>query len=315
MIVHSTRGLKNSLRPFRPSDSDQAPGESGFIIIAVLWILAVLAALISIYAVYVTNAAMSLSVNDDRLQSEALVSAALELTAYQLTAVDQASRPTRGQFSFRMGRSNVAVAFHSEAARIDLNAAPKELLSGLFTALGASPDDAGYYADRIIAWRSKPGDTGDNSEASAYRTAGLSYKPRQAPFQSTGELSLVLGLPPALVERALPFVTVFSGQSTVDVWDAAPQVVAALPGMSPDRLYAVLKQRDAVPQNTQSVQALLGSAQSYASEEGGSTTRVTVGIVFDNGRRVGAQAVILLLKDDDRPYRVLYWRDDFDDAA
>src|SRR5579872_6760079 len=57
----------------------RAADDRGFIIVAVLWILGLLAALVSIYAVYVANAGLSLSVNDDRLQAEALTSSALEL--------------------------------------------------------------------------------------------------------------------------------------------------------------------------------------------------------------------------------------------
>jgi general secretion pathway protein K len=290
----------------------RAQRDDGFIVVAVLWILALLAALISIYAIYVANAAVSLSVNDDRVQAEALVSAALELTAYQLTAADEKSRPTKGDFAFRMGRSNVAVEFRSEAARIDLNAAPKELLAGLFSALGARSDAAESYADRIIGWRSKGAPEGQNDEAAAYRTAGLHYAPRQAPFADVGELWLVLGLPPALVERALPFVTVFSGLPTVNVLDARPEVVAALPGMSADRLYSVLSQRGTGPQNAQFVMGLLGPTQAAAITSGSKATRVTVGIGFDNGRRVGAEAVILPLQDADQPFRILSWRDDFD---
>jgi general secretion pathway protein K len=211
-----------------------------------------------------------------------------------------------------MGRSNVAVEFRSEAARIDLNGAPKELLAGLFTALGARPADAEYYAERIIGWRSKGDAAGQNDEAAAYRTAGLSYAPRQGPFANVGELWLVLGLPPALVERALPFVTVFSGLPTVNALDARPEVVASLPGMSADRLYAVLSQRGTGPQNAQFVLGLLGPARSAATAEGSKATRVSVRIGFDNGRRVGAEAVILPLKDGEEPYRILSWRDDFD---
>jgi general secretion pathway protein K len=44
-----------------------------------------------------------------------------------------------------------------------------------------------------------------------------------------GELWLVLGLAPAMVERALPFLTVFSGSPSIDAMVAAPEVVAALP--------------------------------------------------------------------------------------
>jgi len=286
--------------------------DDGFIIVAVLWILGALATLVSIYAVYVANTAVSLSVNDDRLQAEASVSAALELTAYRLAAVSAEARPTQGTFSFRAGRASVAVEFRSEAARIDLNAAPKELLAGLFAALGAPYDNAESYADRIIGWRTKVGPEDQNNEADAYRTAGLSYKPRQAPFPNVGELWLVLGLPPVLVARALPLVTVFSGRPGINILDAAPDVVAALPGMTPDRLYAVLSQRGGGPQNAQLVLGLLGPDQVPAATEGSKATRVTVGMRFDNGRRISAEAVILPLEDASEPFRVLSWRDDFD---
>ena len=196
--------------------------DDGFIIVAVLWILAALAVLASIYSIYVTNTVISLGVNDDRLQAEALVTAGLELTAYQLLAEKAETRPTQGAFRFRLGRSDVAVEFRSEAARIDLNMAPKELLAGLFAGLGARSADAEYYADRIVGWRKKGEVEGQNNEADAYRTAGMSYGPRQGPFADVSELWLVMGLPPALVERALPFVTVFNGGADIDVIDAAP---------------------------------------------------------------------------------------------
>ena len=294
--------------------STRARPDDGFVVVAVLWILGALAALASIYAIYVTNTVVSLSVNDDRLQAEALVRAGLELTAYQLSTQDAEARATKGAFRFRMGRADVAVDFRTEAARIDLNMAPKELLAGLFAGLGAPYGAADSYAERIIGWRQKGDVEGQNNEAAAYRTAGLSYGPRQGSFSDVGELWLVLGLPPALVERALPFVTVYSGRPDVDVLDAAPEVVAALPGMTPDRLYGVLGQRGPGAANAQIVQSLLGPAQG-ASIEGGKAMRVTVRIAFDNGRRVGAEAVILPLDDADEPFRVLSWHDDFDGPA
>jgi general secretion pathway protein K len=305
-------GLPAVIAPLTQFPIRRADG--GFIIVAVLWILAALAVLASIYSIYVTNTVISLGVNDDRLQAGALVTAGLELTAYQLLAEKAETRPTQGAFRFRLGRSDVAVEFRSEAARIDLNMAPKELLAGLFAGLGARPAAAEYYADRIVGWRQKGEVEGQNNEADAYRASGMSYGPRQGPFADVGEVWLVMGLPPTLVERALPFVTVFSGGADIDVIDAAPEVVAALPGMTPDRLYAILDQRRSGTANAQIVQRLLGSSQ-YASPQGSSATRVTVGITFDNGRRIGAEAVIMPLDDGDEPYRVLSWHDDFDGPA
>jgi general secretion pathway protein K len=125
----------------------------GFILVAVLWILGGLAALAAIYTLYVVNAATSLTVNDDRIRAEASVSAALELTAYYLGAVKLDERPTQGAFNFQIGEANVAVKFRSEAARVDLNSAPKPLLAGLFKVFGAQEDAADNYADRVIGWR------------------------------------------------------------------------------------------------------------------------------------------------------------------
>lgn len=291
--------------------SARRPTRDGFIVVAVLWILGALAALASIYAIYVVDTATAFGVHDDRLQAEAMVSAGLELTAYQVTAAAE-SRPTRGAFAFRLGRATVAVEFRSEAARIDLNTAPKELLAGLFVALGVQSDSAEGYADRIMGWRT-PAPEGQDPEASAYLTAGLRYPPRGAPFPHVGELWLVLGLPAALVERALPFVTVYSGLAQINIVDAAPEVIAALPGMTPGQLHTILAQRQATPQNRQALLDMLGPTQSQATIEGSKATRVKVRVDFDNGRRMSSEVVILILDDAAEPYGVLSWRDELDE--
>jgi general secretion pathway protein K len=283
----------------------------GFIVVAVLWMLGALATLASIYAVYVINTATAMGANDDRVQAEGLLRAALELTAYRLTATDAENRPSRGDFAFRLGRAAVRVDFRSEAGRIDLNSAPKELLAGLFAGLGAKYSDAEYYADRVIAWRTAQDPDRRNEEAAAYRTAGLAYAPRQAPFAHVGELALVLGPPPFLVERALPFVTVYSGRAEINIVAAPPEVVAAVPGMTPDRVYALLSQIGRGPQNAEFLKAFVGD-QPGITVEAGKTTRVAVRMDFDTGRRVQGEAVILLGGETGEPFRVLSWRDDFD---
>jgi general secretion pathway protein K len=278
----------------------------GFIVVAVLWILAALSALVLIYLTYVTNTAVVVAGSTDRVQTDALVTAGVELAAYQLTAVKEDARPTSGTFDARMGAAKVTVTFRSEAARIDLNAAPKELLSGLLIGLGASPSDAADYADHILAWR-KPTAAGDNdSENSFYRTAGAAYTPRHAPFPAPEELWLVRGIPPPVVEAMLPFVTVFSNLPSINVLDAAPQVVAALPGMTPEKLQTVLSQRDD-PRNLPAM-----AAAGLATPTPSKAYRVSVGVDFDSGRRTAAEVVILLLEEGDEPYRVLWWRNGSD---
>ena len=300
-------------------------GRHGFIIVAVLWILAALATLVTIFSMYVINTATAFTVHDERLQAEGLARAALELTAYQATAATQpqqgqqaqAVQPTRGTFVFRLGNALVNTEFISETARIDLNTAPKELLSGLFAGLGAPRAQADYYADRIIGWRSPPPEDNSPNEAANYRTGGLRYGPRGAPFPHTGELALVLGIPEVMVERALPYLTVYSGQPQVNIFIAPPQVLAAVPGMDPGRLQAILVQRAAAPQNEQTAQvllAMLGAGQTHVNALGGKTLRVTARIAFNSGQRMTTEAVIFLLDSGTDPYRILTWQDDMDHA-
>ncbi|WP_314955556.1 type II secretion system protein GspK [Bradyrhizobium cosmicum] len=287
--------------------------DGGFIVVAVLWMLAALAALALIYLTYVTNTAVTVAVNADRLQADALVNAGLELAAYRLTAQNEAPRPTSGTFNARVGAGRVNVTFRSEAARVDLNMAPKAVLAGLMTALGVSADNAPVYADRILAWRSSTEPDQDNPEDSYYRTLGASYLPRHAPFPHSDELWLVRGIPPAIVERVLPFVTVFSNMRTVNVLDAAPQVVAALPGMTPQTLQQLLRDRTDPNIDPQSLVGLAGNAN--ATVEGSKAYRVTVAVEAPSRRQSSAEVVILLLESGDEPYRVLSWHNAFDGAA
>jgi general secretion pathway protein K len=289
-----------------------ADGRDGFIIVAVLWILAALATLASIMSVYIINAATAFAIHDERLQAETMARAAIELTVYQLNLQGQ-TPPSRGSFAFRIGNATVATDFVAETARIDLNAAPKELLSGLFVGLGAARPAADTYADRIIGWRNPPGPN-IADESNLYRAAGVVYSPRGDPFQHAAELGLVMGIPEILVERALPFLTVYSGQPGVNVMDAAPQVLAAMPGMTPERLNAVLTERAGGIRNRDRVVGALGAAQGMVAAAASKAVRVTARATFDSGQRVTTEAVIFILDSGTDAYRVLTWRDDIDEA-
>ncbi len=286
---------------------------SGFILVTVLWMLGALATLASVYALYTSNSAVSARVMDDRLQAEASIASALDLTALRLSGVPEATRPSQGSFAFRVGRSKIIATFRSEGARIDLNFASKELLTNLLVVLGARPSDADAYAERIIGWRTKRNAADFDAEASLYRKAGLAFKPRGDAFQSVAELSSVFGLPSLWVERALPFLTIFNGRPDIDVMTASPEVLAALPGMTRDLLRTVLDQRVALDRaHTETLLTAIRANGVAANAQPRDAVRVTVRVLLDNGREIGAEAVIVAFQTGDEPYRVLSWNDDFD---
>jgi general secretion pathway protein K len=320
----------------------RAPG--GFILVAVLWILAALATLATIFSLYLARTAVSLSVNDSDVQTEALVFAGLELTAYQVavpksgslpggppgpssgavpgpsqpaSGPDKTPPPPRGDFSFRLGHANVAVTYIPETARIDINAASPQLLTNFFTALGAPRGQAEQYVQRIAGWITAPKQAqtvlaADNNEEALYRAAGRTYAPRGAPFSHVDELSLVVDIPPAIIERAKPFLTVYTGKAEIDVLDAAPEVLAAIPGITPDLMNALAEARKNGADD-QAVGRLLGGLQlqGVVSIKGGDTYRVQVRIRYDNGRQAAAE-VVIRTGDGDKPYGVLWWRNGFD---
>lgn len=283
--------------------------QQGFVLVAVLWLLAALAALATIFSVYLSNSARALALNDTALQAQALVLAGVELAAYRLQLAGEESRPAQGSFRARLNGAEIAVSFVSEAARVDLNGAPKELLAGLLTVLGANEDAAKQGADRIVGWRTKPAQDTAGNEDALYQASGRAYPPRQAPFVHVNELGLVLGLTPELVERALPFVTVFSGASGVDVLVAPTEVIAALPGMTPLTLKQFLQDRATLPNDSTAIATALGGAAANATAQKSSAYRILTRIRFPRGRETASE-IVIGLRGKEEPYRVLSWQDD-----
>jgi general secretion pathway protein K len=352
------------------SPNSAARAEAGFVLVAVLWILAALATLASIYSSYTLNTAVASRASDDRVQAEASIRAGVEMAVFRQLAVQDKARPARGGFDMRVGPTGVAVRFRSEGARIDLNAAPADLLAGLFTAVGVDASRAEIFAERIVGWRTKARASADANAAGAgangaganaasanansvssdassaganpnlagaaaspagaggtedkaakedklYSEENMPYPPRHASFDNALELSLLPGIPLAVVERVLPFVTVFSGRAEVDVLTADPTVLSAFPEMTPTILGAVVNTRAGDLGDGATLLEVLGPAKARATVDKSKVFRTSIAVTFDNGRRIHAE-VVFRLKDqgdkekDDSPYKLLYWRDDFD---
>lgn len=279
--------------------------QDGFVLVAALWIVAALAALVVIFSEHVSTSARALRLADDALQAEALISAGTELAAYRLLAVKEADRPRRGDFRVTLAGHEILVSFLTEAARIDLNGAPKEMIANLFVTLGATPEAANDYAARVVAWRSKPqGQAAAQAEEALYTSAGRSYGPRLAPFAHVDELALVLGPPAWLVARAMPFVTVFNATPGIDPIVAPPQVVAALPGMTPLILKDFLASREAMGADPAALSQALGPAAAAATTAKSKAWRLHIVATTVNGLRKAADVVIAPAGGDE-PYQLL----------
>ncbi|MFL9829030.1 type II secretion system protein GspK, partial [Rhodoplanes sp. SY1] len=231
----------------------------------------------------------------------------MELTAYHLLSAPSSQRAPRGSFHVRLAGASVDVGYVSEAARISLNAAPKPMIAGLFAVLGAPRDSAEVFASRIVRWRTPAkltavGIEETNEEDLLYRSAGLPYLPRYDGFNDIDELRLVVGLPAALVEQAMRFLTVYSELPDVNVLIAPAEAIAALPGMTPARLTAFLDARESVTPGSgpdlKFVLDALGDQRTGVTTGLSDAYRVRTLIVFDDGRRTTAELVLRLASAD-----------------
>lgn len=281
--------------PSVPTDS-----RSGFVLIAVLWMLAALAGLVGAYTAYALTMTQSADVYVRRVSAEAAISGALELAVFDLVRIEPKLRPLQGSFDYRIGESRAHVRFASESLRLDLNRASLETLTAFFTDIGGRQGNAEKYAQRIMAWREKPGGRGADFEDLNYRAAGLSYHPRHGPFQSVEELWDVLELPSDFVARITPFVTVYGGREKLSLEEESKgSTGAAGAPRSPSGLPQA--------QNT-ATQADGGGQAAPGDEQTMKPTRFNIRVTDAQGRASGAEAVVIATRDGDGPYNILLWR-------
>jgi general secretion pathway protein K len=282
----------------------------GFVLIAVLWILAALAGLVGAYVAYALTMAQSADFYLRRVSADAALSGALELAVYDLSRVEMRARPPEGVFDYRVGGATVQVRYAAETLRLDLNKASLESLIGLLGESGAGGAFAESYAQRILGWREKPVGQGAAMEDMSYRAAGVTYMPRHGPFQSVEELWDVHGLPPDVIARIAPLVTVYGGREKWRSDEQSDKKTTGAPAASGGLDSRVPQTRGAGgSENTPGGQS--PNPRPEGGQEGEQTlkpTRFEIRVVDAQGRVATAEIVAIGTRDGDRPYNVLLWR-------
>lgn len=209
--------------------------DRGFALLVVLWSL-VLITLVTTQIMASGRTALALATNmRDAAAARACADGAIDETVFHLIATGPERWATGGapHVLDRCGMK-VAVRVSSLAGLINPNLASTALLAGLFQAVGAAPGQAQQLALAIIAWRS-PADSKDAAKAllAAYQRAGLAYGPPAQPFSDMSELADVIGMPPALLAKAMPHMSLFqSGDPDPAIADPVVRQALALSGQA-----------------------------------------------------------------------------------
>ena len=217
------------------SSNSLSSDNHGVVLVTVLWIMVGLSLLALTLAATVRTEATLARASGEAEQAYFFARGALEAVLYRLAYPDPDPRKQQALFPYAGGmnhyrlssrRMRCHLALMDEAGKLDLNAAAPETLERLLGIVGASPPRAETLAAAVVARRT-PG-------------------PGRRPFRFVEELLQVPGMGRELLygrprrqrdgrtvfQRGLmDFLTVYTAAGRVNVNYAAPEVLAALPGM------------------------------------------------------------------------------------
>jgi general secretion pathway protein K len=198
--------------------------QSGFSLVAVLWITALFALISVAFIRDIQSHLRETSSAIEGAQAEALADAGVNLAVMDLLAsrknahFEQRFLANNTPVSCTVsGDESITIRVQDAGGRINLNTANERLLQALFLGLGSDLDTASLYADRIIDFR----DQDENqrpagAEREAYLAAARSRGPKNAPFDAIEELYQVLGLDSEAIAASQDYFTLHSGIAGID---------------------------------------------------------------------------------------------------
>jgi general secretion pathway protein K len=271
----------------------------GAVLMTVLWSISLLAALAMAASVTFRGFAGIMSVDRNRVERDALITAGLEIAAGVILGLEKTTPLRDLERTVALSTGAVNVRLNDEGGRIDIAKAPAELLAAMLRSAGAPPATAESVAKTIIEQRGNP----PRSGPAAQRPPVLATTHQQA-LSNIGQIA---GMRAQWLAAIAPLTTIY-GSETVNPLTAPRGVIAALPGVDANRLEAFLAERRVAGPDTIRLAQMLGPAQTYVSAKPQRIATVELRATLTESRNnniASARAVIAVLPQDSEPYRVL----------
>ncbi|CAA9892167.1 General secretion pathway protein K [Candidatus Methylobacter favarea] len=286
--------------------------QNGLALVLVLWIVSLLTIMAGSFALSMRRESSIITGIVSNAQAKSIAESGLAIAEMMLLNPEPNKRwRTDGSvYEMDFGNAKVRLRLLSESGKIDINIADQALLQSLMNHAPVEDDEQkNKLVNAILDWRDKDDLVHlDGAEKAEYQKAGLSYQPRNKPFQSIEELQMVLGMDENIFLWIEDLVTVYSGQP-VDLQLASRNVLEVLPGLEPGVVENFLAARresalSGLPtpgfpsgsaQNTVSGQNAIVSVQSEARLSDGSKTMINTVIKNSDNPQFG-------------PFQILKWQ-------
>lgn len=287
----------------------------GIAFVLVLWVIAMLSILLGSYSLIARTENLQSRHLFDTTQARYAAEAGLNLAVFELRKTDPAERWVADgrPYRFGYGDAEIEIQLTDDSGKIDINAADDTTMVNLFASAGVPLEQATALAAAVHDWK----DTDDlaqpeGAELPEYKAAGLSYGPKNAPFDTVSELQQVLGMNYTLYSKLEPALTIYSGRSSASAAYAPLEVLESMPGMTPELAQQLIQQRQSLaPGDPAAADLKLPDGTPLVAGGGGLTYSVKSRAKMPNGASTTLDATIRMggVSTAGRPYVILRWRD------
>lgn len=296
--------------------------QRGIALLMVLWIITILMVLVISFSLLTKTEANSAFYFREGVQKKFYAEAGIEKALMEIahrqvyrnqTVVLEGSEVVRidgRPYIAAIGTGRYIIRLLNESGKININTmtdASGVVLNNLLVNLGIPKEQADIIVDSMLDWVD-----GDNvhrlngAEDEYYMSLPNPYKAKNGPFEVMEELLLVRGMSPDILfggkERKglIHFVTVYGSTSKINLNAALPEILAAIPGLSPEAIVRIIEQREATEfREIKDIQAVTGLNSEAISPyvdtgESGTCTIESTGFQGDEKKGYGIRAVVSL---------------------
>jgi general secretion pathway protein K len=291
--------------------------ERGIAFVLVLWVIAMLSIMLGSFALVARTENMQSRHLFDTTQARYAAEAGLNLAIFELRKADPMQKwiADGRPYRFGYGDAEIEVSIQDDSGKIDINAAANngDLLVNLFVTHGVDLDRAVALSDAVKDWIDADDLKQPNgAEAEDYKAAGLTYAPKNAPFDTVSELQQVLGMTYDIYQRIEPAITIYSGRSTPNAGFANEDALRALyPDAPPEVIAQLVQQIQSQPPGGDPGAVLAPDGTPIMAGGGGLTYSVKSRAKLPNGASTVLDATIRMggVSSAGRPFVILRWRD------
>ena len=287
----------------------------GIAFILVLWVIAMLSIMLGSFALVARTENLQSRHLFDSTQARYAAEAGLNLAIYELRKTDPAARwiADGRPYRFGYGDAEIEIAITDDSGKIDINSASGDLLTNLFMGRGVPMEQAQALSDAIQDWRD-PDDLKhpNGAESADYKAAGLSYTPKNGPFDTVSELQQVFGMTYDLYQKIEPGITIYSGRNSPSAsYGNEAAIQAMYPDASPEQIQQFIQQLQSQVPGSGAQPVLAPDGTPVMAAGGGLTYSVKSRATLSNGASTVLDATIRMggVSAAGRPFVILRWRD------